>query len=123
MSLLDVDSDVSQGVAFVQRSKSIPLSAKINFLERKGFSATDINDVLKLAGDVSVGESMGNKTSWLELCGAVLPWVAALSVGVATFLLTGEDEILDQEVEVNCNLKLNPHIDQLICAGWGTYTT
>lgn len=75
-----------------KNTTNISLSSKIDFLEKKGLSSSDVLDALKLASTTGAlnlaGGSSSLKQGWLWT--TVAPWVAVVTVGLLTSYFTGD---------------------------------
>ena len=86
-------------------TNNISLSSKIELLENKGLSSSEVLEALKLAstsGALKLAGSARMRHDWIWT--TAVPWVSVLAVGLLTSYFTGD---CGDEEDVNNNNNLN----------------
>lgn len=91
------ENQVSKAISFLKASdlgQNHSLTAKIEFLEKKGIPSNDILESIKSISNVGLLhlKSSSKQISKYSLLNKSLPWLFVIGVGFATYYLTGEDE-------------------------------
>lgn len=97
----DSNGNLSQALAVLgdEKSSHISLSSKIDFLEKKGLSSSEVLDALKLASSSGALKLAGGRMKYDWVWSTVVPWVSVIGVGLVTYYFTGDCN--DSEDEMN----------------------